>query len=303
MRWLTECTAEGVTAALREVVPRLGDGPVELRDRAVEDDPLWWSSTAVVSGRYVAKFAWSRPAAQRVAHELRVLSALAREPAVPCLPQVVAASLDPVLLVTERVRGRSLFAVLPRLDPACAGRQLARFLAALHDTATRARVDDAVGPLPQARHGPQHPVATRELHDRLGPFIRPDQRSQVGDWCDWADATLVPPRPSVLVHADLHGDNQVWAGDRLRLVVDFETAALAEPEYDLRALGGPGLLGATVAHYERISDRRLAVDRILAWHLRTTLGDVLWRGEAGRLTRRAAADRVDDLARRLATRT
>jgi aminoglycoside phosphotransferase (APT) family kinase protein len=47
-------------------------------------------------------------------------------------------------------------------------------------------------------------------------------------WCDWADATLADLHPTVLVHADLHGDNQVWKHDRLRLVVDFETASVAE---------------------------------------------------------------------------
>ena len=53
-------------------------------------------------------------------------------------------------------------------------------------------------------------------------------------WCDWADAVLTSPGPSVLVHGDLHGNNQVWDRGNLRLVVDLETAGAAEPEYDLR---------------------------------------------------------------------
>jgi hypothetical protein len=89
----------------------------------------------------------------------------------------------------------------------------------------------------------------------------------------------------VLVHADLHGDNQVWTHDQLRLVVDFETASAAEPEYDLRAFPatGPGveLLTATLRHYQHITGRHLAIDRVMAWHLRTALGDALWRSEAG----------------------
>jgi hypothetical protein len=40
--------------------------------------------------------------------------------------------------------------------------------------------------------------------------------------------------------ADLHGDDQVWDGDQLRLVVDFETVAAAEPERELRAFPVPG---------------------------------------------------------------
>jgi hypothetical protein len=121
-----------------------------------------------------------------------------------------------------------------------------------------------------------------------------------------ADAVLATPRPAVLVHGDLHGDNQVWQGGRLRLVVDFETVSVAEPEYDLRAFPGPRLgpglrlLTATVRHYERLTGRRLAFDRIMAWHLRQALGDVLWRSEAGlpMADQRTPPDWVDDLAAR-----
>jgi len=118
---------------------------------------------------------------------------------------------------------------------------------------------------------------------------------------DGSPATL-----SVLVHADLHGDNQVWAGDRLRLVVDFETISAAEPEYDLRALPatGPGveLLTATVRHYQRLTGRRLAVGRVMAWHVRTALGDALWRSEAGLPLpdHRTPAAWIDDLCTRFA---
>lgn len=104
-------------------------------------------------------------------------------------------------------------------------------------------------------------------------------------WCDWADAALASPGPTVLVHGDLHGDNQVWNHDELRLVVDFETVGAAEPEDDLRALPGTGpgveLLTATMRHYQQITGRQLMADRVMAWHLRTALGDALWRSEAG----------------------
>jgi aminoglycoside phosphotransferase (APT) family kinase protein len=268
VRWLADRSPASVAAAVRAVAPQLADCAVAMSPDRAEDDPLWWSSTAVLGGRYVAKFAWSRPAAVRLAHEIGVLAALA---GVPFRPEVVASGTDPLLLITRRVPGRSLFEVAHGLDPDRAGRGLAEFLAALHRPATRARVEAAVGSLPDARHGSQHPAPTRVLRDALGPSVAP--------WCDWVDATLAAPRPAVLVHADLHGDNQVWAGGDLRAVVDFETVSAAEPEYDLRALPGTGagLLGATVRHYATMTGRQVAVDRVLAWHVRTMLGDALWR--------------------------
>lgn len=87
----------------------------------------------------MVKFAWSRPAALRLAREIGVLAALSREPAVPFLPKVVASSTDPVLLVTRLVPGTSLFQVVDAIDRDCAGRQLARFLAALHHPSASAR--------------------------------------------------------------------------------------------------------------------------------------------------------------------
>ena len=106
-------------------------------------------------------------------------------------------------------------------------------------------------------------------------------------WCDWADAVLASPGPAVLVHGDLHGDNQVWDRDELRLVVDFETIGAAEPEYELRTFPGPGmgpgveLLTAVMRHYQQVTGRQLSADRVMAWHLRSALGDALWRSEAG----------------------
>jgi hypothetical protein len=269
-----------------------------------KDDPLWWASSAIVGERFVAKFAWSRPAALRIAHEIAVLAALAHV-GVPFLPEVVASSTDPLLLVTRHVPGATLFEVVDSIDRDRAGRQLARFLAALHRPATRSRVEAAIGNLPEARHGAQHPTSTRVVRDRFGTWVRPDQHRTVMRWCDWADVTLALPHPTVLVHADLHGDNQVWAHDELRLVVDFETVSAAEPEYDLRALPGTGpgveLLTATMRHYQQLTGRQLAADRVMAWHLRTALGDALWRSEAGipLPDHRAPTAWIDDLSARL----
>lgn len=97
MRWLAEGSAAAVAAALREVAPELSGYPITIpNDAGAGEDPQWWSSSAFIGTGFVAKFAWSRPAALRVRHELGVLAALA--PVVPYLPEVVVSSTDPLLL-------------------------------------------------------------------------------------------------------------------------------------------------------------------------------------------------------------
>ena len=184
---------------------------------------------------------------------------------------MVAGSTDPLLMITRRVPGTSLFEVAGSIDPDHAAQQLVRFLAALHHPAARRRAEAAVGTLT----GPQLPPATtRTLRERLGTWIRPDQRPTVTRWCDWADAVLGSPSPAVLVHGDLHGDNQVWDHGELRLVLDFETIGAAEPEYELRTFPGPGmgpgleLLTAIMRRYQQVTGRQLSTARVMAWHLR-----------------------------------
>jgi aminoglycoside phosphotransferase (APT) family kinase protein len=285
MKWLADGSAAAFGQALRVVAPELSGCPVTVEEGAAGDDPVWHSSTAVIGERFFAKFAWSRPAARLLAHEIGVLIALAREPAVPFLPEVVASSTDPLLLITRIVPGNSLFEVADSIDRDRAGLQLASFLAALHHPETRERAEAAVGGL----SGPELPPATTmTLRERLGRWIRPDQWGTVMRWCDWADAVLAAPaQPAVLVHGDFHGDNQVWDHGELRLVVDFATIGAAEPEYELRTFPGPGLgpgvelLTAVVRHYEQASGRQVSIARVMAWHLRQVLYDMLWRSEAG----------------------
>jgi aminoglycoside phosphotransferase (APT) family kinase protein len=304
MRWLTECSPEAVAAAVRVVAPELDGQAVVIRGRVDSDDPMWWSSSAAVGADHIVKFAWSAAAARRVAHEIRVLTGLARC-GVPFLPEVPAASEDPVLLVTRRAPGRTLFESAGGIDRDSAGEQLARFVAALHRPEVRARLAALVDGLARAERGVQHPAATSVLRKRLGQWVGAEQRRAIARRCDWADAVLDRPGREVVAHGDLHGDNQLWSHGELRAVVDFETVCLAEPEYDLRALPeiGPGveLLTAVVGHYERFADRRLSVDRIMAWHTRTVLWDVLWRCEAGAPMPGGGnpEDRVDELGARL----
>lgn len=304
VRWLAEPSAAAVRAALEIAAPALAGQPVALPDVTTgKAEPVWQSAAARLGARFMVKFAWSRPAALRLDREAAVLTALAGT--VPFLPEVVAASRDPLLLVTRRVPGRSLYSVVGETDPDHAGEQLATFLAALHHPAARERAEAAAGAFAGAQ---LPPVTTGTLRDRFGRWARPDQRGAVLRWCDWADTVLADPAPDVLVHGDLHGDNQVWDGGGLSVVLDFETIGAAEPEYDLRVLPGPGmgpgveLAAAVMRHYERIAGRRLSAGRVLAWHLRAALGDALWRSEAGipLPDHRTPPEWVDDIAARFA---
>jgi Ser/Thr protein kinase RdoA (MazF antagonist) len=303
MTWLAEHSAEAIREALSDVAPELRGSSLAVPWRDAAEDPRYQSGTAVADGQFIVKFAWSGTAALGVAREIGVITALAPGELVPFLPEVIASSTSPVLLVTRRVPGSSLFKVIDAIDRDRAGQQLARFLAALHHPAARERAEAAVGKLAGIQNPP---AATSALRARFGKWARPGQRQAVLRWCDWADAVLAPPAPEVLVHGDLHGDNQVWDHDRLRLVVDFETIGTAEPEYDLRAFPGPGmgpgveLLTATMRHYRQLTRRQLSTERVMAWHLRTALGDALWRSEAGipLPDHRTPPEWVDDLAAR-----
>jgi hypothetical protein len=80
LKWLAECSAEALREALRAVAPELSGCPVTVPvpDPAAKADPVWWSSSAAVGERFIAKFAWSRAAALRLAKEIGILTALAR---------------------------------------------------------------------------------------------------------------------------------------------------------------------------------------------------------------------------------
>ncbi|MGK5678705.1 phosphotransferase family protein [Actinoplanes sp. URMC 104] len=299
--WLPAPTVEALRAALRTVAPDLADRPVRVRRLIPETDPQWCAATAVVDDRVVVKFAWSHPAALRVCAQARTLTALrTAAPQLP-LPEVVGFSRTPALLLTRYEPAEPFFAVRPLITPAdhpAVAHDLASVLAALHDPALLDAVPDPVASA--------LPATTGTLRARLGPHVRPDQRDHVLSWCEWADRALAAPARTVLVHGDLHGDNHLWDPStlRLRLLVDLETAGPGEPEFDFRCLPadcGAELFPAVVARYEQLTRTRLDVGRILAWHLRTVLDDVLWRTEAGvpLPDNRTPSDWVDDLAARL----
>jgi aminoglycoside phosphotransferase (APT) family kinase protein len=121
----------------------------------------------------------------------------------------------------------------------------------------------------------------------MSPWVRTDQTPLLTKWCDWVDQTLDEPQISVFVQGDMHGHNQVWdlAGPALRIVVDFEESGMTDPAYDFRYLPsqGPGidLLVATLATYAETTGTEIDLARVMAWNVRTVLGDALWRSEAG----------------------
>ncbi len=287
LRWLADGSIDSIRRALRTVAPDLADGDIAVREGLGEGDPQWWSSSAVIDGVTVVKFAWSRPAAERLWHEAQVLQTFADRRPELRLPPVVAVADDPALVVTRFVAGRPLTIDMvrsaDRAEVEEIGAELASFLANMHRPETLTRARNAIGWFPT----PPQPATTDELRTRFGAWIRPEQRRQLLSLCDWADEVLARPGGAVLVHGDLHGHNQLWHRDRpqLRVVVDFETCSVADPEYDLRCLPAEGpdlvLLTATASHYRAQSGTDVALDRVMAWHIRASLGDALWRSEAG----------------------
>jgi Phosphotransferase enzyme family len=189
--------------------------------------------------------------------------------------------------------------------------ELARFLANSHApqilALARERLDD---PLRTPEPGLQ--ATTNALKLRFTPMIDARQRARVHRWCDWVDERLAAAAEPVFVHGDFHPYNQLWDSQELRLllVADFETSGLAEPEYDFRVIPsfGPGvdLLTSTVDEYVALTGRRISLERVMALHVCTTLGDALWRSESGLpllLPRPGGGtpnDCVDELAARLA---
>ena len=313
--WLSEYSESALRSALRAAGAGLDRLPIELTGTNDLSRPTWASGSATVDGRFLAKFAFSEPTAVRVWHEACVLSLLGEQPAFD-VPDVVAASPDPACLATRIVRSgvplsyELVRGPIPKRVASLAA-ELARFLANLHApqilALARKRLND---PLRIPEPGLQ--ATTDELRLRLTPMIQARQRARLRRWCDWVDEQLAAPATTVFVHGDFHPYNQLWDAQELRLVLvaDFETSGIAEPEYDFRVIPsfGPGidLLTSTIDEYQALTGRRLSLERIMALHLRTSLGDALWRTEAGLpllLPRPGGGtpdDYVDELAARFA---
>ena len=313
LSWLSEYSESALRSALRAAGGGLDRLPIELTGTNDLSRPAWASGSATIDVRFLAKFAFSEPTAIRVWHEARVLEMLGEDSAFN-VPELVTASPSPACLATRIVEGGVPLSYelvresMPERVEAIAA-ELARFLANLHDPRivdlARQRLDD---PLRVPEPGLQ--ASSDELRLRFTPMIESRKRARVNRWCDWADEQLALPSEVVFVHGDFHPYNQLWDARALRLllVADFETSGVAEPEYDFRVIPsfGPGidLLSSTVEQYTSLTDRRLNLERIVALHLCTTLGDALWRSDAGLplLLARPGGGTPDDYVDELETR-
>ena len=285
--WLDDGTEQSLRTALAACAPRLADLPIRINAWHAQSNPLWWSSSAIIDERFVVKFAWSQVRAIRLWREGMVLERLwSLEPSLPT-PELVVLSREPALVVTRRLAGVPLSwewaSGMSTQETTEVARQIAAFLVRLHG----ADIAHVLGDLPEV-----HPTAqadTETLRRRFPRLVDDGRAASVMRWCDWVDGVLDggPTGPEVLVHGDLHGYNQVWdpATASLIAVVDFDASGVADRHFDLRYLPsnarGPELVLAVVDAYDRLSGQRLAIERIMAWHVLTALGDALWRSEAG----------------------
>ena len=248
------------------------------------------------------KFAWSEVRAGSLWREGVVLERLGQcRPSLP-VPTPVVLHRQPVLLVTRLVHGVPL-----TCERATAGiaEELGRFLGQLHAVDHHAVLSGlgVVEPAPQAD--------TETLRRRFPRLVDGGRAGSVIRWCDWVDGVLAERSPvgDVLLHGDLHGHNQLWdrTASTLVAVLDFEACGLGDPHYDLRYLPGYGtdlgLTRSTLDAYQGCSGRRLQIQRVMAWHVLTTLGDALWRTDAGISLPGGgnAATYVDELSARFAS--
>ncbi len=302
--WLQDASEDCLRSALSLIAPDLAELPITINPRPAASNPLWWSASAVIDGRFVVKFAWSEVRARRLWREGVLLQRLAsRTPVLP-VPEPVVVHRQPALVVTSRVTGVPLSwdwaRAMAKPERALVAQELAAFLARLHSVQTELIADlDAVRPTPQAD--------TELLRARFQPLVDGRRGASVMHWCDWVDRTLGPAVEGVLVHGDLHGYNQVWdrGSKALAAVVDFEESGVGDPHYDLRYLPAyaPGveLVLDVLDAYGAVSGRPLSIDRVMAWHVLTALGDALWRTDAGLALPGGGTPTtyVDDLSRRL----
>jgi aminoglycoside phosphotransferase (APT) family kinase protein len=285
--WLATRSVGELRGAISEAIPELAGRSLVLNDRVVTSNPRYFQGSAVLGGAYVVKFAWSEPAARRIAHEARLLEALANAELGLAVPVVVAARTAPAILITRLVPGEPLSWEAAN---GLSGRPrrmlvegLAHFLAVLHDPGTL----EAIGPASLGPEIPETQATTNELRQRFGRLVSPSEQLMVEQWCDWADTVLHDARGGALLHGDLHGHNLVCdpVSGALRLVADFETAGPGDPAFDFRYLPGQAktvdLFLEIRQHYERLGGGGLDIDRVMAWHITTVLGDALWRTEAG----------------------
>jgi aminoglycoside phosphotransferase (APT) family kinase protein len=277
--WIYEPSETAVLDAVRTTLPHLAADGVRLNDAFEQSNPFWHKGTAWLGRTHVVKFAWSPEAAVELARECDAMLALAQTPFVRWMPTIDATSRCPLLIVTRRVEGAPCWGEYLH-DPAVA-RGVAAVLGDLHDPAvTRTILEQGVEP-----PDPRPQADTEAIRSRLDRFLRPPHVELVGRWCDWIDRVQARPHGErVILHGDLHGYNMVIGGRCVRCVLDYDAVSFGDHHYDLRYVPGLGssieFLVAVADEYERRTGRTVEPAPLLAWHLRTVLGDALWRSEA-----------------------
>jgi ribosomal-protein-alanine N-acetyltransferase len=282
----TEYAIEAVRAALVAVAPEIAGLPIVLNDWIESGNPLWARSSAFVGTDWVVKFAWSEEACVQLEQEGRVTRALGRSRPAPPVREVTRRTTDPVLMISPFVPGSPVTGELIEHCPASELRRLAAglagALAAFHSAPAAAAIATAGVRLPP----PSAQAGTFELRQLLGPRFDARRRRLVEQWCDFADEVLTPPAEGVVLHGDFHGYNVIIDDARdVRVVLDLEAAAFGDYHYDFRYLpaqaASTDLFRSVAAEYERRTTRPIDVSRVMAWHVRTVLGDALWRTIAG----------------------
>jgi len=287
LEWLAEPTAAALKAAIAQVRPDLADATIQMRADGTGGAPEWRRGSAQVGDDHFVKFAWSAPAARKLWHETEVTRLLSR--AAPDLPlaSVEAASAAPLLLITRRLGGAPIWypevSAFTDDERGHFAAQFARFLRRLHEPTVLSAIEDALAPLPQ----PVPQGTTAALRERLGSFVGADRAVTVAHWCDWVDEVQAEATSRVLLHGDFAGHNVLWDAEErvLKGVVDFEEAAAGDPNYDLRYLPSQAdtlaLLHDVIDEYTTLGGEELELRKVMAWSVRTVLGDALWRSEAG----------------------
>ena len=286
LRWLADSSERPVRSALAVAMPDLAVEKLAVRARHPQPNPLYWSSSALINDDLEMKFSWSQVRAVRLHREGLLLQRLADQALGLRLPELVALNADPVVVVTKHLPGQPLSRDAasdlngPRLE--CVAGQLAGFLLALHRVPAAAILEGLPEITPTAQSD------TAALRARYGRLVDEDRAMLVHRWCDWVDGVLTAPGPDpVLVHGDLHGHNQLWDLETGELVaiLDLEECGMGDPHFDFRYLPDSSstthFLLAVVDTYQRGSGTSLSLERIMAWHTLTALGDALWRTEAG----------------------
>jgi aminoglycoside phosphotransferase (APT) family kinase protein len=281
--WLEGPSANLVRDAVRRAAPDLSD-EVRLNDMLLSSNPFWQRGTAWLGARHVVKFAWSEAAAAEIDRERRVLVALAGTPFRRWLPPIEATNARPLLIITRRVEGAPCAGGVfdDRARANAVAQDLANAFATLHEPTVRAAVTQAAADLPD----PAPQAGTDAIRERLHQFVDPGHGPQIRQWCDWVDAVRVDRAGErVLLHGDVHGYNLLVDGGRLRCLLDYGEVAAGDHHFDFRYLPGIeetiSFFCRTAEAYERRTGRAVEPAPVLAWHIRTVLGDALWRSEAG----------------------